>query len=314
MQDVRILSRFGGLQRVMPRTARAYLLGCLAITAAPIPGLAGFWSKDDLLVRAFTAENVGSIPGPVLGAIALLASGLTSFYMWRSWYLVFAPRAAKSEAAPSAEDGPSAMTGALTFLGALSAVAGVIGIGGRLIGKGGESLLEAWLAPVFRDAHAPFSAGGLAAEWGVIGGAYAVGVAGWAIARARYGEGRANDWEARERRAPLFDVSTHGWWLDALYSRTIVPFTRWSAAFLDEFDHRVIDGFVNLGGGLTRVLAWIVGRTDDAVVDGAVHLLSEGTLRVGGRLQRLQSGRIQTYVLVILLGVIALAFLPYWLR
>jgi NADH-quinone oxidoreductase subunit L len=314
MQDVRILSRFGGLQRVMPRTARAYFLGCLAITAAPIPGLAGFWSKDDVLVRAFTTQNVGSIPGPLLGGVALFASGLTSFYMWRSWYLVFAPRRATSEVAPGAEDGSSAITGALTFLGALSVVAGAIGIGGRLFGKGGESLLEAWLAPAFRGAHAPFSAGGLAVEWGVIGGAYAVGIVGWALARARYGEARATDWEARERRAPFFDASTHGWWLDALYTRTVVPFTRWSAAFLDEFDVRVVDGFVNLGAGLARVFAWIVGRTDDAVVDGAVHLLSEGTLRAGGRLQRLQSGRIQTYVLVILLGVIALAFLPYWLR
>ena len=309
LQDVRTL---GGLKRVMPRTARAYFVACLAITAAPVPGLAGFWSKDDILVFAFTAQNVGGIPGPALGAVALLGAGVTSFYMWRSWYLVFegAPRRPVADV----HDGPPAMTGALTFLAGLSVVAGAIGVGGRLVGKGGSSVLEAWLAPALRDAHAPFAHAGVAVEWGVVLGAYAVAVGGWALARARYGAGRVEDWEARERGRPFFGASVNGWWLDALYTRTVVAFVEWSSAFLDEFDHRVIDGLVSAAAGLTRVVAWVVGRADDAVVDGAVRALSEGTLRAGGRLQRVQSGRIQTYVLVILLGVIALAFLPYWLR
>ncbi len=86
VQDVR---RLGGLKRALPKTARAYFVGCLAISAAPVPGLSGFWSKDDVLAFALTAQNLVGIPGYVLAAAALVASGLTSFYMWRSWYLVF---------------------------------------------------------------------------------------------------------------------------------------------------------------------------------------------------------------------------------
>ncbi len=77
------------------------------------------------------------------------------------------------------------MTGAVTVLAALSAVAGLIGVGGRLVGasgRAGESPLEAWLAPSFRDAHAPFAHSGVAIEWGVIAAAYAVGAGGWALA------------------------------------------------------------------------------------------------------------------------------------
>ncbi len=72
---------------------------------------------------------------------------------------------------------------------------------------------------------------------------------------------------------------------------------------------------MNAGGVFARALSrGVTARGDDGVVDGLVRGLSHGALRVGARLQRVQSGRIQTYVLVILLGVIALAFLPYWLR
>ncbi len=105
VQDVR---RLGGLKRVLPKTARAYFIGCLAISAAPIPGLAGFWSKDDILTSALTAQNVVGIPGPALAAVALLASGMTSFYMWRSWYLVFEgePRGNVAKRLASVHDGP----------------------------------------------------------------------------------------------------------------------------------------------------------------------------------------------------------------
>jgi NADH-quinone oxidoreductase subunit L len=199
-------------------------------------------------------------------------------------------------------------------LAALSALAGLIGVSARLVGGGGESLIEEWLAPVLRDSNAPFAHGGVAVEWGVIAAAYAVAIGGWALARARYGENRAKDWEAQEHRVPLFAASTHGWWLDAILTRAFHALAVHASAFLAEFDRRVIDGFVNAGGMGTRAFAWIVGRADDGLVDGAVRGLSAGTLRVGARLQRVQSGRVQTYVLVIVFGVMALAFIPYWLR
>jgi hypothetical protein len=101
----------------------------------------------------------------------------------------------------------------------------------------------------------------------------------------------------------------------ALIAATIALYAAGQASsFFDEFDRRVIDGFVSAGAIATRATAWIVGYADDTLVDGAVRALGGATLRVGGRLQRVQTGRLQTYVLVIVLGVIALAFVPYWLR
>ena len=309
-QDVR---RMGGLKRVLPTTARAYFIACVAITAAPIPGLAGFWSKDEILARAFTAKNLVVSRGRRSASSRSWPRRWTSFYMWRSWYLVFEGEP-RTPLAPLHE-GPRAMTGVLTVLAGLCVVVGVVlGVSTRLVGGGGESLLEEWLAPALASADAPFARAGLAAVWGFLGAAYALGVGGWALARARYGEARPADWEALERRSPLFGASTNGLWLDALYAHTLVPLVAWSSEFAAEFDRRVVDGVVNAGALLTRVVAWIVGRGDDAVVDGAVRALSEGTLHAGERLRRVQTGRIQTYVYVIAVGVLAVAFLQYWLR
>ena len=59
----RTCATWAASQRVMPLTARTYCIACLAITAAPIPLFAGFWSKDEILWKAFNTENIGAVPG-----------------------------------------------------------------------------------------------------------------------------------------------------------------------------------------------------------------------------------------------------------
>jgi len=207
------------------------------------------------------------------------------------------------------------MAAALIALATLSATAGALGIGPRLLGRAGESLLGAWLAPVFRGSPplADGSHGGPALEWGVIAGSWAIAVGAWAVARARYAA-RTRDWEARERRSIFFSPSSHAFWLDAVFRRAAAPLVVWSSAFVAEFDQRVVDGLANAAGALSRAVAWVVGRADDAVVDGAVRALSAGTLHLGERVRAAQTGRIQTYVYVLSLGVLTVAFLQYWLR
>jgi NADH-quinone oxidoreductase subunit L len=309
-QDVR---RMGGLGRALPRTARAYAVGCLAMTAAPIPGLAGFWSKDDILVRVFTARNI-LIPGAVLGGVALVVAALTSFYMWRTYYLVFEGEPRSTIRGVTIPEG--AIPRALAVLAGLSVLVGVLlGASTKLIGRGGDSLIEEWLEPSLRGAEAPFANGGALVEWAVIVVTYACAAGGWALARSLYAGRKAGDaWEARERRSPLFAASTHGFWVDALYAHTFVALTLHARDFAASFDRYVVDSLVNAAGVLTRAFAWVVGRVDDDVVDGGVRALSKATLRAGERVRAAQTGRVQSYVYVIVLGILALAFLQYWLR
>jgi len=82
-QDMR---KMGGLGRVMPLTRLTYWVSCVAISGFPIA--AGFYSKDEILWQAFNSKAL-LVPGYVPWAIGLVAAGLTSFYMWRSYFLTF---------------------------------------------------------------------------------------------------------------------------------------------------------------------------------------------------------------------------------
>jgi len=82
-QDMR---KMGGLSRFMPRTRWTYFIACLAITGFPVAS--GFYSKDEILWQAFNSHAL-LIPGYLIWAVGFLAAGLTSFYMWRSYFLTF---------------------------------------------------------------------------------------------------------------------------------------------------------------------------------------------------------------------------------
>ena len=308
-RDVR---RMGGLCRLLPRTARAYAVGCIAMTAAPIPGLAGFWSTNALLVRAFSARTL-FVPGALLGGVALVVTALTSFYTWRTYYLAFDGESRAS--LDGVREAEGAVPRVLAVLLGLCALVGVLGVSSRLLGRGGDSWLEEWLAPSLRGSASLSATGGALREWGVIVAAYACSVGGFLLARAHYSARQREDhWEARERRAPLFAAGRHGFWADAIYANTLVALFVRTRHFAAEFDRYVIDGIVHATGILTRALAWLVGRVDDDVVNGAVRALSHGTVRAGERVRSVQTGRAQTYVYVIVLGILALALLQYWLR
>ncbi len=83
-QDMR---RMGGLARYMPLTAFTFVIGWLAI--AGVPPFSGFWSKDEILLYAWNADEIG---GKALWAIGLVTALLTAFYMTRQVILTFLGR------------------------------------------------------------------------------------------------------------------------------------------------------------------------------------------------------------------------------
>ncbi|HQR30900.1 MAG TPA: proton-conducting transporter membrane subunit, partial [Anaeromyxobacteraceae bacterium] len=89
-QDMR---KMGGLKKLMPVTAWTYLIATWAI--AGFPWASGFYSKDEILWKAFTQRGMEFLgtPAPWLGpaifVVGLLAATGTSFYMFRSYYMTF---------------------------------------------------------------------------------------------------------------------------------------------------------------------------------------------------------------------------------
>ena len=316
VQDMR---NMGGLRRVMPLTARTYFIACLAITAAPIPFFAGFWSKDEILWKAFTTESTGFVPGVLVYVMGLTAALCTSFYMWRSYYLTFEGPHAKPEIAKKVHESPPAITWVLAILAFLSTVSGVLlGFSTHIVGAAGEHepLLEEWLHPVLAHSFSAklFREPGLGLELGLMALSVAGAIGSWAIARRRYGADRSPDWAAEERRLPGFTLTQNKYYVDEIYAATIVRAFMGLRLVLADMDTWIVDGLVNGLGVAVRGVAWINGAIDTYLVDGLVNFVAEGTLAAGGKLRTLQTGRIQNYVYGLLGGVAFFAIVQYFFR
>ena len=94
---------------------------------------------------------------------------------------------------------------------------------------------------------------------------------------------------------------------DLVFVRGVLLLSR-AAAW---FDQHVIDGIVNLSAVTVREISRLGGFLDDLVVDGAVNAVANATYAVGGRVRRIQTGAINAYLYVVVLGVLGGVFL-WW--
>jgi len=298
----------------MPKTALTYRVACFAITAVPFPFFAGFWSKDEILFRAWTSENIGFMPPALVYAMGLVAAAFTSFYMWRSYYLTFEGEPRKKEVLTKVHESPARITGVLQVLAVLATIGGVLfGLSTHLIGGTGAPVLEEWLEPVMENARVQFTDPGLVTEFGLMGLSLGVAYASWAFARFKYGAGRNKAWDKAEERIPGFRLLLNKYYIDEIYQWTIVAAVLRLRLVLARMDTWVVDGIVNGVGVVVRVVAWINGTIDAKIVDGAVNFVAEGTLKAGHKLRGLQTGRIQNYIYGALGGVAFFALVQYFL-
>jgi len=153
-QDLRLM---GGLRRKLPVTWPTFLIGTVAL--AGVFPFAGFFSKDEILWKAFSAGNPG------LWLVGFLGAGLTAFYMMRLVVLAFfGDNRAGEEVRHHVHESPATMTAPLAVLAALSVVGGWLGWPHFL---GGANRFERWLAPVFEagaGGHGAVAAHGVAAH------------------------------------------------------------------------------------------------------------------------------------------------------
>ncbi len=172
-QDMRVM---GGLKSKLPVTYWTFLVGTLAL--AGIFPLAGFFSKDEILWKAFSSDLGGVAPW----ALGFLAAGLTAFYMMRLVVLTFfGENRASAEVRSHIHESPITMTAPLVILAVLSIVGGWIGWPHFM---GGGAWFEQWLEPVFSSGHGAHGAvaqgaisGAMETAAGVLGSGHAAGEA-----------------------------------------------------------------------------------------------------------------------------------------
>jgi len=276
------MGELGGLWSKMRVTAWTVLVATLAI--AGVPPLAGFWSKDEILSAALEHGH------GLLFLVGIATSGLTAFYMFRFFYLTFAGRYRGSH---HVHESPAVMTGPLALLAVASAVVGLPG------SPWGHHAFQRFLGE-----GAPAAPNLVAMGASILIAALGIGAATW-----RYMAHRPLLPAPLERAVmPLYQLAAHKYYMDELYDRAIIQPVLWLTRAAFAFDQWGIDGLVNLVGTLTLVVSRIKQAIDVTLVDGAVNGVAAIVAGLGMAARRLQTGLVQTYLLIAALGtVIALA-------
>ncbi|TAK02150.1 NADH-quinone oxidoreductase subunit L [bacterium] len=273
-QDMR---KMGGLKPYLPTTYWSYLIAALAIAGAPLT--AGFFSKDQILWQAFASPN-GSV---WLWLMAWLTAGLTAFYMFRQFFMVFHGECRAAEQVKAhIHESPRVMTVPLMLLALGSIFAGWLGTPEFMWG----SAWDRWLNPLFGVPEAIHPENGRQEIFFMLL-TLAIAVAGFFLSYLGYFRGT----KFPEYLSSWAGGVPHRWlvrkyYVDEIYDFLLVrPFTGFSRWLAELFDPAVIDGVVN--GVAQRVrgsaLFW----------------------------RQLQSGNIQHYLLGFLTGT--LLILAYYL-
>jgi NADH-quinone oxidoreductase subunit L len=124
--------------------------------------------------------------------------------------------------------------------------------------------------------------------------------------------------EISERLAENWAVAhrtlSNKYYVDELYNATVVAGTFGLGRDLWTFDRRVVDGAVNGTGWVTVISAWFSGLTDRTVVDGLVNLVGRICEEGSYGFRKLQTGLVQNYALLMLLGVFAFVTIYLFVR
>jgi NADH-quinone oxidoreductase subunit L len=241
-QDLRMM---GGLRKYLPVTFFTFLIGTLAISG--IPPFAGFFSKDEILANAF-ANN------PVVWGVALVASLLTAFYMFRLFFLTFSGTTrATEEVKHHIHESPKSMTIPLMILAVLSVIGGFVGIPAVL---GGSHELNQFLSPVFANAKVGKHAHHLSheTEYMLMGIVIGLTIVMILIAYFRYVKSKRVPAGDESSLNPVHRLVLNKYYIDELYAATITrPLNGLSKAIDAVVERLVIDGIVNGSG---RIVTW----------------------------------------------------------
>ena len=295
-QDMR---RMGALKDRIPVTYKTMLVGALAI--AGIPGLAGFFSKDEILWKTFSSHHT------LLYALGLLTAMMTAFYMFRLIYMTFHGDD-RVPAGTHVHESPRSMTLPLVVLAVGSALAGWIGTP-PVFGPVHDALpsLEHWLSTsvAVPGAHGEGAEHHSAlVEWGLMALSVGLALAAIWLSTRMF---RTERYEGEPMHAlgqGLHRLLLHKYFVDEIYGALFVRgAAKGGGERLAGFDRQVIDGGVNGVGLLTRLSSRLTMFFDKWFVDGIVNVIGYGVKLISYPVRMFQTGLVQNYALLFLIGV-----------
>jgi NADH-quinone oxidoreductase subunit L len=308
-QDMR---KMGGLWNRIPITSKTFLVAAVAIIGTP--GLSGFFSKDEILWRTFISPY-GT--GWLLWLVGFVTAGLTAFYIWRLMFLTFFGKSrVPHEAEHHLHESPPVMTIPLIVLAVLSVAGGWIGWPAAL---GGSNHFEHWLEPVFEPAArilqseaAQEVAHSASQEYLLMFLSVAIAGLGVWLAYTLFLKRQEIADRLATSYAGVHRLLQNKYYVDEIYGALFVNgLAKGGGSALGKFDAEVIDGGVNGSAWLTRLTSSVSIWWDTWVIDGSVRASAFGVKILSYPVRLLQTGLVQGYALMIVVGV--LIFLSYYL-
>jgi len=253
----------GGLSKKMPITFWTFTIGALALSG--IPPFAGFYSKDSILAQCLEQKNY------LLFGVAVFVAGLTAFYTFRLFFVVFFGKE-KSDHAKHAHESPLVMTAPLVILAVFAAIGGFIGIAnnyGSQLAPDHEALsLSQQLLEPLKTPFPMFVGIGVA-------------VAGIFLAYVLYKKADKDPLPAK--LGVLATWMRDKFYFDELYEATVIRAHDFIAAIFGFIDRWILEGAI-------------------------IGLVRGGTDLTGRSLRRLQTGSLQTYAFLFVFGVAVLLY------
>ncbi len=309
-QDMRFM---GGLRAKMPWTFWTFLIGGMALAGFPLI-TAGFWSKDEILLDGWLHAQ------PVFWMLAIAAL-LTAFYTTRQIIMVFfgEPR---THAAEHAHESVWTMTTPLVILSFFAITSGWLNIPTEFPVLGP---LAAALNIDFKFKHFVLrtllpEAGGEAVpfQWVPLITSLVVALGGiligWLVYRNAWK--KADDKDPMAFLGPLYTFLQNKYYMDELYDTVFVRPAKWISSVLvyQVMDRTIIDGFLHTVARTAVVIGnFFKDQLEKKTIDNPPIYLANGIQWVGKSFRVIQTGRVQNYLLIGMLIVLAFSGVYYFM-
>ena len=330
-QDIR---NMGGLRKKLPLTYATFLISSLAISGIPLSS--GFLSKDGILASTFA---FGSLTGHwIFAIVGFLVALLTAFYMFRLIILTFHGKPRDQHKFDHAHESPFVMAMPLVVLAGLSIFIWYTpnplnADQGWFYNKWinsptlhapnetrfdfmrSEVVIETTEVQVHHSAHAEitysekYTEAMHSAHYPAMILSLFMAIGGILCAFVFYQWKKVDVEKLTNSIKPLYTFSLNKWYFDELYDKTFVAGLLGLTRVFYWFDSKIIDGIVNGSAEVTRRFAFFTGGFDRIVVDGLVNLTAYISGFFGLIFRRVQTGKVQTYIVLVIFSLIILFFL-----
>ena len=315
------MREMGGLRKKMPITAYTMLVGCLAIIGAGLPlvaGLSGYYSKDAILAQALLHSHHNKTYA-MLFYLAAGGAAITAFYMFRLWYMTFTGKPRDHHKYEHAHESPRVMWMPLVVLAFFAIFVATPSL------KDFRNPASSPLVHMLEQARPLGTLGTQTGYWTTIAipgeygshehtyhvaaglTAFCTAMAGLLLATAIYAWRLVNPDEVKQMFGPIYRFLWNKWYFDELYNFIFVRPTLAIGRAIATLDVRGIDGLIN---GIARFVRefsfWLDGWIDRTFLDGAINAVARQIFAVGISLRAVQTGRLRQYVVLIVVGTVAL--------